>query len=79
LYSNELTLEYRAYYHNGHKNQKGSETLSKQANQRYRKEKEKEHLKKAGLGSSITGSVQNHHDLDKINTEYDTPGNQPHS
>jgi hypothetical protein len=52
--------------------------LSKQANQRYRKEKEKEHLKKAGLGSSITGSVQNHHDLDKINTEYDAPGNQPH-
>lgn len=47
--------------------------MSKQSNQKYRKEKEKEHLKKAGLESSVTGSYKNHHDPDKISTEYESP------
>lgn len=43
--------------------------MSKQSNQRYRKEKEKEQLKKEGLGSLIGHS---HDNKDKINTEYQT-------
>jgi hypothetical protein len=44
--------------------------VSKQSNQRYRKEKETEHLKKAGLGSSATGSGQSRDLKGKINHEF---------
>lgn len=43
--------------------------MSKQSNQRYRKEKEKEHLKKEGLGSAIEKSGDRR-DRNKLTTEY---------
>jgi len=60
-----LIKEQYSYY------KKGSEILSKQSNQKYRKEKEKEHLKKEGLGSAIEKSGDNS-DHNKINTEFKT-------
>jgi hypothetical protein len=44
--------------------------MSKQSNQRYRKEKESEHLKKAGMGESATGSGQSRDLKGKINHEF---------
>lgn len=49
--------------------------MSKQSNQRYRKEKEKEHLKKAGLDGNSSDHARNQ-DRDKLNIEYDTPHNK---
>lgn len=43
--------------------------MSKQSNQRYRKEKEKEHLKKEGMGSAIEKSGDRR-DRNKLTTEY---------
>lgn len=48
--------------------------MSKQSNQRYRKEKEKEHLKKEGLGQAA-GNAESHQGREKINTEYKTSSN----
>jgi hypothetical protein len=47
--------------------------LSKQSNQRYRKEKEKEHMKKAGLEKNVTGTGSSNQSQDKIFREYDAP------
>jgi hypothetical protein len=47
--------------------------LSKQSNQRYRKEKEKEHLQKAGVDSSASNSSKNSQDQNKFNREFDAP------
>jgi hypothetical protein len=55
---------------------KGSEILSKQSNQRYRKEKEREHLKKAGIESrGASDSVKNRQNQDNFNREFDAPQN----
>lgn len=48
----------------------GSDVLSKQSNQRYRKEKESEHLKKANVDSSSSGSGSKGNNQDKINHEF---------
>lgn len=54
---------------------KGSERLSKQANQRYRKEKEKEHLKKAGVTDSASNSAKDTNNSKKYNNNtYNTEG-----
>ena len=49
--------------------------MSKQANQRYRKEKEKEHLKKAGVTDAASDSAKNTNDSKKYNNNtYNTEG-----
>lgn len=54
---------------------KGSDRLSKQANQRYRKEKEKEHLKKAGVTDAASNSVKDRNNSKKYNNNtYNTEG-----
>jgi hypothetical protein len=54
---------------------KGSDRLSKQANQRYRKEKEKEHLKKAGVTDAASNSAKDTIDKKKYNNNtYNTEG-----
>lgn len=54
---------------------KGSDRLSKQANQRYRKEKEKEHLKKAGVTDSASNSTKDTNNSKKYNNNtYNTEG-----
>jgi hypothetical protein len=47
--------------------------MSKQSNQRYRKEKESEHLKKANLESSTSDANKNRQTQDKFNREFDAP------
>jgi hypothetical protein len=47
--------------------------LSKQSNQRYRKEKEAEHLKKANIENSALNSNNNASEKDKTNREFDAP------
>ena len=47
--------------------------MSKQSNQRYRKEKEGEHLKKAGIESSSKSSVHQVSKQAKLNNEWDAP------
>lgn len=53
--------------------EKGSDTLSKQSNQRYRKEKEREHLKKANVMDGTTNVNNNRQSQDKFNREFDAP------
>jgi hypothetical protein len=49
--------------------------LSKQSNQRYRKEKEKEHLKKAGVTDAASNSAKDTVDPKKYNNNtYNTEG-----
>jgi hypothetical protein len=49
--------------------------MSKQANQRYRKEKEKEHLKKAGVTDATSDSTKDTVDPKKYNNNtYNTEG-----
>lgn len=49
--------------------------MSKQANQRYRKEKEKEQLKKTGETSTVTDSAKDTIDKKKYNNNtYNTEG-----
>jgi hypothetical protein len=59
--------------HNKFTIEKGCEILSKQSNQRYRKEKEKEHLQKAGVDSTASNSSQNAQEQNKFNREFDAP------
>ena len=47
--------------------------MSKQSNQRYRKEKEGEHLKKAGIDSTNNSSVHHVSKQAKLNNELDAP------
>ncbi len=44
--------------------------VSKQSNQRYRKEKEKEHLKREGIETKSSVSSDNNEIRDKINREF---------
>ena len=54
---------------------KGSGALSKQANQRYRKEIEKEQLKKTGATSAATNEAKDTNDSKKYNNNrYNTEG-----
>ena len=46
--------------------------MSKQSNQRYRKEKETEHLKKANVENSASNTNKNTQEKDKFNREFDT-------
>ena len=46
--------------------------MSKQSNQRYTKEKEKEHLKKAGIDNSLSEDEKNKLNKDKINHEFNS-------
>lgn len=46
--------------------------MSKQSNQKYRKEIEKEGLKKAGIDST-SGEAGGRRDRDNIRTEFETP------
>lgn len=48
--------------------------MSKQSNQKYRKEKEGEHLKKAGIDNSPSGNVHHVSKQAKLNNELDAPG-----
>ena len=49
--------------------------MSKQSNQRYRKEKESEHLKKAGVTDGATNSAKNNDNNKKYNNNtYNTEG-----
>lgn len=48
--------------------------MSKQANQKYRKEKEKEHLKKAGIEPSGTGNTHHISKQAALNNEMNAPG-----
>ena len=49
--------------------------MSKQANQRYRKEKEKEHQKKAGVTDEASNSVKDTNNSKKYNNNtYNTEG-----
>ena len=49
---------------------KGSELMSKQSNQRYRKEVEKEQTKKAGLSLNASNSTKENQN--KFNREFDS-------
>ena len=49
--------------------------MSKQSNQRYRKEKEDEQQKKANIESSASGTNSNRQVQDKLNREFDSPTN----
>lgn len=49
---------------------KGSEFMSKQSNQRYRKEVEKEQGTKTGSESSASTNTKNHQTQNKINREF---------
>jgi hypothetical protein len=53
---------------------KGSGIISKQSNQRYRKEKEQEHLKKAGIEGNASNLPGNMKTLNKALDQYDDPG-----
>ena len=44
--------------------------MSKQSNQRYRKEKEKEHLKREGIETKSSVSSDSNEIRDKINREF---------
>ena len=49
--------------------------MSKQANQRYRKEKEKEHLKKAGVTDAVSNAAKDTSNSKKYNNNtYNTEG-----
>lgn len=51
--------------------------MSKQSNQRYRKEIEKDNLKKAGMNNnSSTASAGNSQTGNKINREFNAPSNK---
>ena len=51
--------------------------MSKQSNQRYRKEVEKDNLKKTGMdNNSSTASVENSQTKNKINRELNAPSNK---
>lgn len=50
--------------------------MSKQANQKYRKEKEKEHLSKAGIDITAPGSDKDKLNKDKLPIEYNAPDNR---
>ena len=49
--------------------------MSKQSNQRYRKEKEREHLKKANVIDHADNTNNNRQGQDKFNREFDAPTN----
>ncbi len=50
--------------------------MSKQANQKYRKEKEKEHLNRAGIDQSAPRSDKDKLLDDKLHIEYNSPANR---
>ncbi len=49
--------------------------MSKQSNQRYRKEKGKEDLKKANIMDNASNENSNRQNQDKFNREFDAPSN----
>ncbi|HHV10020.1 MAG TPA: hypothetical protein GXX75_07060 [Clostridiales bacterium] len=53
--------------------------MSKQSNQRYRKEKEKEHLSKAGIDITAPGSEKDKLNKDKLHNEYNSYTNRSDS
>ena len=50
--------------------------MSKQANQKYKKEKEKEHLSRAGIDFSAPRSDKDKLIDDKLHIEYNSPSNR---
>ncbi len=50
--------------------------MSKQANQKYRKEKEKVHLNKAGIDVTASSSDKDKLIKDKLHMEYNSPANR---
>lgn len=56
---------------------KGSESMSKQSNQKYRKEKEKEHLNKAGIDITASHSLKDKlNKEEKLHNEYNSVANR---
>jgi hypothetical protein len=54
---------------------KGSESMSKQSNQKYRKEKENQHLNKAGVDITAHHSEKDKLNKEKLHNEYNSFGN----
>jgi hypothetical protein len=50
--------------------------MSKQSNQKYRKEKEAEHLNKAGIDITAPGSAKDKLNKEKLHNEYNSFANR---